>query len=66
VFACLWELGDWQLRSNFQGMVFDTTSSNTGLHLGASTLTEEVVTRNWLHVDTTMHVSLGCPMYPQL
>ena len=32
--ACLQALDDWQLRANIQGLVFDTTSSNTGLALG--------------------------------
>src|SRR6218665_1372303 len=43
--ACLCALDDWQLRSKVLGLVFDTTSSNTGLNLGACTLIEKALKR---------------------
>src|SRR6218665_3854634 len=43
--ACLCALDDWQLRSKVRGLVFDTTSSNTGLNLGACTLIEKALKR---------------------
>ena len=33
--ACLKILDDWKIRDKLQGLVFDTTSSNTGIHKGA-------------------------------
>jgi hypothetical protein len=33
--ACLRALDDWHLKPFVQGLVFDTTASNTGLKMGA-------------------------------
>ena len=33
--ACLKVLDDWKIRDKIRGLVFDTTSSNTGIHKGA-------------------------------
>ena len=41
--ACLSTLDDWRLRAQVWGLVFDTTSSNTGLNIGACTLIERAL-----------------------
>jgi len=41
--AYLSTLDDWQLRAQVWGLVFDTTSSNTGLSMGACTLIERAL-----------------------
>jgi len=41
--VCLSTLDDWQLRVQVRGLVFDTTSSNTGLNMGACTLIERAL-----------------------
>lgn len=42
VVAYLVTLDDWSLCPHIQGLVFNMTSSNTGLHSGACTLIEEL------------------------
>jgi hypothetical protein len=54
--ACLGALDDWQLRSQVQGLVFDTTSSNTGIHLGASTLIEKALKRELIWIACRHHI----------
>ena len=37
---CLHTLADWKIKHLVHRLVFDTTASNTGLHMGAYTLIE--------------------------
>ncbi|KAF0705549.1 Uncharacterized protein FWK35_00037982, partial [Aphis craccivora] len=39
--ACLTVLDEWELKAQVGGLCFDTTSSNTGLNLGACSLIEK-------------------------
>ena len=54
--ACIGALDDWQLRSKVQGLVFETTSSNTGLHLGTCTLIEKALKRELIWIACRHHV----------
>ena len=54
--ACIGALDDLQLRSKVQGLVFDTTSSNTGLHLGTCTLIEKALKRELIWIACRHHV----------
>lgn len=54
--ACMTALDDWSLRPNIQGLVFDTTASNTGLHRGACTLIEEGLGRELVWIACRHHI----------
>ena len=54
--ACLGALDDWKLRSQVQGLVFDTTSSNTGIHLGACTLIEKTLKHELIWIACRHHI----------
>ena len=54
--ACLNTLDEWELRSQVGGLVFDTTSSNTGLHSGACTILERTLERNLGWIGCRHHV----------
>jgi len=54
--ACLHALHNWQLRTQVRGLVFDTTSSNTGLNLGACTLLERALDRDLVWIGCRHHV----------
>lgn len=41
--ACLQALEEWHLKPLVQGLLFDTTASNTGLKMGACTLLEKAL-----------------------
>ncbi|XP_050549011.1 uncharacterized protein LOC126910464 [Daktulosphaira vitifoliae] len=41
--ACLNVLEEWKLKAYVRGLCFDTTSSNTGLNLGACSLIEKAI-----------------------
>lgn len=54
--ACLAVLDEWKLRDVVQGLVFDTTSSNTGIHQGACVLIEESLGRELVHIGCRHHI----------
>jgi hypothetical protein len=54
--ACLKILDDWKIRDKLQGLVFDTTSSNTGIHKGACVLIEKAVGRDLVNIGCRHHV----------
>ena len=54
--ACLNTLDEWELRSQVGGLVFDTTSSNTGLHSGPCTILERILERNLVWIGCRHHV----------
>ena len=55
--ACLHALDEWELKLQVRGLVFDTTSSNTGLHTGACTILERTLGRNLVWIACRHHVS---------
>lgn len=54
--ACLTVLDEWKIRDAVQGLVFDTTSSNTGIHKGACVLIEEALGRELVNIGCRHHV----------
>ena len=48
----------WKLTDRVVGLVFDTTSSNTGVHRGAAILLEQKLTEARPGVSRILH--LGC------
>ena len=54
--ACLSTLDDWQLRAQVWGLVSDTTSSNTGLNVGARTLIERALGADLVWIACRHHV----------
>lgn len=54
--ACLSALKEWSLCPHVQGLVFDTTVSNTGLHHGACVLIEEGLGRELVWIACRHHV----------
>jgi hypothetical protein len=54
--ACLHAMDDWQLKKVVRGLVFDTTSSNTGLYSGACTLIEEAVDYPLVWIGCRHHI----------
>ena len=54
--ACISTLDDWKLRDNVQGIVFDTTASNTGLQKGACTIIEKTLGRELVWIACRHHV----------
>jgi len=54
--ACLKILDDWKIRDKLQGLVFDTTSSNTGIHKGACVLIEKAFGRDLVNIGCRHHV----------
>lgn len=54
--ACLKVLDEWKIRDVVQGLVFDTTSSNTGIHKGACVLIEEALGRELVNIGCRHHV----------
>jgi len=54
--ACLSTLDDWQLRAQVQRLVFDTTSSNTGLSMSACTLIERALGTDLVWIACRHHV----------
>ena len=54
--GCIAALDDWSLRSHIEGLVFDTTASNTGLHRGACTIIEEGLRRELVWIACRHHV----------
>ena len=54
--ACLKVLDAWNIREHVQGLVFDTTSSNTGIHRGACVLIEEAIGHELLNIGCRHHV----------
>jgi len=54
--ACLKVLDDWKIRDKVHGLVFDTTSSNTGIHKGACILIEEALGREIVNIGCRHHV----------
>ena len=54
--ACLCTLDDWKLRSQVRGLVFDTTSSNTGLHSGACTILEGALAKDLVWIGCRHYV----------
>ena len=43
-------LAEWGIKEQVIGMCFDTTSSNTGIHAGACTLTEKLLQKELLYL----------------
>jgi len=69
--ACLSTLDDWQLRAQVRGLVFvfDTTSSNTGLNMGACTLIEQALSTDFVWIALlagTMFLKSCFLMFSQL
>lgn len=54
--ACMKALKDWKLKELVRGLVFDTTSSNTGLNIGACTIMERNLDRNLIWIACRHHV----------
>jgi len=54
--VCLSTLDDWQLRVQVRGLVFDTTSSNTGLNMGACTFIERALGTDLVWIACRHHV----------
>ena len=54
--ACLRALDDWHLKPFVQGLVFDTTASNTGLKMGACTLLENAMDKELVWISCRHHV----------
>ena len=54
--ACLQALDEWDVRCQVRGLVFDTTSSNTGIHSGACTLLERNLNLNLVWIGCRHHV----------
>jgi len=54
--ACLKVLDNWKIRDKIQGLVFDTTSSNTGIHQGACVRIEEALDRELVNIACRHHV----------
>lgn len=54
--ACIKALNDWGLSDKVQGLVFDTTASNTGLHRGACQLIEEALGKDLIWIPCRHHV----------
>ena len=49
-------LEDWKIKEKVHGLVFDTTSSNTGIHKGASTLIEDGIGHELVHIGCRHHI----------
>ena len=49
-------LDNWKIRDKIQGLVFDTTSSNTGIHRGACVCIEEALDRELVNIACSHHV----------
>jgi hypothetical protein len=54
--ACLVALEEWNMKTKVQGLVFDTTASNTGLHRGACTLLEKALGTNLVWIACRHHI----------
>jgi len=54
--ACLKTLADWKIQDNIQGLVFDTTSSNTGIRRGACVLIQEALGHELVMIGCRHHV----------
>lgn len=54
--ACLKVLDDWNIKEQVQGLVFDTTSSNTGIHRGACVLIEKTIGHELVNIGCRHHV----------
>lgn len=50
-------LSNWLLLEKIQGMCFDTTSANTGVHKGACHILEKMLGRELLYFACRHHVS---------
>jgi hypothetical protein len=53
---CVKVIDEWRIREHVRGLVFDTTSSNTGIHKGASALIEEALGRDVVHIGCRHHI----------
>ena len=49
---------EWEISDQIVGMSFDTTSSNTGVRLGACTLLEAELNRNLLQFASRHYITL--------
>ena len=49
-------LGAWELQNNIVALVFDTTSSNSGIHNGAAKLLEEQIGQKLLYLACRHHI----------
>lgn len=54
--ACVAALGNWQLKHLIEGMVFDTTASNTGLKKGACALLEKDLGKELVWIACRHHM----------
>lgn len=49
-------LNDWKITHKIQGMCFDTTSCNTGIHIGACKLLEQKIGKQLLSLACRHHI----------
>ncbi len=54
--TCLQTIESWHLRSKIQGLIFDTTTSNTGLHAGACPLIETGLEKELVWIPCCHHI----------
>ena len=54
--ACLSTLTDWEFKPFVQGLVFDTTASNTGLKIDACILLEKALWKELVWIARRHHV----------
>lgn len=54
--SCLNALEEWKLKDKIQGLVFDTTASNTGWKMGACTLIEKALGREVVWIACRHHI----------
>ena len=54
--ACLKVLDDWNIRHKVRGLVFDTTSSNTGIHRGACVTIERAIGQELVNIGCRHHI----------
>lgn len=54
--ACLKVLDDWNIRHKVRGLVFDTTSSNTGIHRGACVIIEKAIGHELVNIACRHHI----------
>jgi hypothetical protein len=54
--ACLKVLDDWNIRHKVRGLVFDTTSSNTGIHRGACFIIERAIGQELVNIGCRHHI----------
>ena len=54
--ACISVLVQWKLRDAVHGLVFDTTASNTGIHMGACVIIEKALGRELVNIACRHHI----------